>query len=88
MLYAPRLRGADQIQAVCEATTKPVNALAQPSLSLKEIVDAGARRISVGGSLAWAAVEAMATAAEQIRDQGDFSGLAAPTRVREWLGDA
>jgi 2-methylisocitrate lyase-like PEP mutase family enzyme len=88
VLYAPRLRGADQIQAVCEATTKPVNALAQPGLSLKEIVDAGARRISVGGNLAWAAVEAMATAAEQIRDRGDFSGLAAPTRVREWLDDA
>jgi len=34
------------------------------------------------------AAEAMATAAERIRDQGDFSGLAAPTRIREWLDGA
>lgn len=85
VLYAPGLRDADQIRAVCEATSKPVNVLARPGLSLEEIVAAGARRISVGGSLAWAAVEAMASAAGRIRDDGDFSSLASPERINKWL---
>jgi 2-methylisocitrate lyase-like PEP mutase family enzyme len=86
VVFAPGLRSADQIRAVCEATTRPVNVLAHRDLTMGEIVGAGARRISVGGGLAWAAVEAMAGAAERMRDEGDLSGLAAPTRVREWLG--
>jgi hypothetical protein len=28
----------------------------------------------------------MAAAAEQIRDSGDLSSLAAPVRIRQWLG--
>jgi 2-methylisocitrate lyase-like PEP mutase family enzyme len=85
VLFAPGLRDAGQIGAVCEAVAKPVNALARPGLTMREMADAGVRRVSVGGSLAWTAVESMAAAAELIRDQGDFSGLAAPTRVRGWL---
>jgi hypothetical protein len=30
-------------------------------------------------------VEAMAAAAEAIRDRGDLSGLRGPGRVRDWL---
>jgi len=85
VLFAPGLRSGDQIRAVCDAVTKPVNVLAHPSLSMSEIVAAGAQRISVGGSLAWVAVEAMANAAEQIRDEGDFSGLKVSGRIGEWL---
>ena len=48
VLYAPGLRSADEIRAVCEAVSKPVNVLALPGMSLSEIVDAGAQRISVG----------------------------------------
>jgi 2-methylisocitrate lyase-like PEP mutase family enzyme len=87
VLYAPGLRTVDEIRAVCEATTKPVNVLARPDMSMSEIVGAGARRVSVGGRLAWTAIEAMAAAAERIRDRGDFSALAAPTRIGEWMGD-
>jgi hypothetical protein len=54
-------------------------------LLLNELVDAGAQRDSVGGSLTWTAVEAMATAAGRIRDDGDISSLAGPTRIRDWL---
>jgi 2-methylisocitrate lyase-like PEP mutase family enzyme len=85
VLYAPGLRSGDQIRAVCEATTKPVNVLAHPGLSMSEIVDAGGRRISVGGGLTWVAVGAMAAAAQKIRDDGDFSSLAAPDPFDEWL---
>lgn len=85
VLYAPRLGGTDEIRAICDATTKPVNVLAQPHLSVSEIAAAGGRRISVGGLLTWVAVEAMADAAERIRDEGDLSGLKLSGRVGEWL---
>ncbi len=85
VLYAPGLRDAEQIRIVCAAVSKPVNVLAHPGLSRAEIVDAGAQRISVGGALTWTAVEAMARAAEQILDQGDFSSLGSPARIKGWL---
>lgn len=85
VLFAPGLGGVEEIRAVCEAIERPVNVLARPDLSMAEIIDAGAQRISVGGSLAWAAVEAMASAAEGMRDEGDLSGLGAPARIRKWL---
>jgi 2-methylisocitrate lyase-like PEP mutase family enzyme len=86
VLYAPGLRSGEEVRAICEATSKPLNVLAHPRLSMSEIVDAGARRISVGGALAFVAVAAMAAAAERLRDRGDFSALAAQVPIREWLG--
>ena len=86
VLYAG-LRNGDEIRRVCEATAKPVNMLAHPGLSMSEIVAAGARRVSVGGSLAWVAAGAMAAVAEQMRDAGDFSALRARLPVEDWLGD-
>jgi 2-methylisocitrate lyase-like PEP mutase family enzyme len=86
VLYAPGLRGAEEIKAVCDAVTAPVNVLAFSGMTTQEIFGAGAQRISVGGALTWTAIEAAAHAAEQIRDQGDFSALASAPRIREWLG--
>src|SRR5438445_7344040 len=60
VLYAPGLRSAQEIRAVCQAVSKPVNVLALPGLSFREIADAGGRRVSVGGGLTWVAVNAMA----------------------------
>lgn len=85
VLYAPGLGSADEIRAVCEATSRPINVLGLPHLSVGEIAAAGGRRISVGSLLTWVAVDAMADAAERIRDEGDLSGLKASGRVGEWL---
>ena len=85
VLYAPHLKSADEVRAVCEAVSAPVNVLAFPTLTMDAVVDAGARRVSVGGLLTWVAVEAMADAAAQLRDAGDFSVLRGPQRVRVWL---
>jgi 2-methylisocitrate lyase-like PEP mutase family enzyme len=85
VLFAPGLKGAKQIKAVCQAVGRPVNVLAYPKATVQELVAAGAQRISVGGSLTWTAAEAMASAAEAIRDRGDFSVLASPARIRQWL---
>jgi 2-methylisocitrate lyase-like PEP mutase family enzyme len=86
VLYAPGLRSIDEIRAVCDALSKPVNVLALPDLSFEEVVAAGAQRVSVGGSLTWLAVKAMADAAEAIRDRGDFSALVARLPLDDWLG--
>ncbi len=86
VLYAPGLRSVDEVRAVCQAVAGPVNVLALPGLSLAEVVDAGARRVSVGGGLTWVAVKAMADAATALRDTGDFSALAAGLPLGDWLG--
>jgi 2-methylisocitrate lyase-like PEP mutase family enzyme len=85
VLYAPGLRTGEEIRAVCDAVSRPVNVLALPGLSLGEIVDAGARRVSVGGGLTWVAVSAMADAATAIRDSGDLSSLAARLPLADWF---
>jgi 2-methylisocitrate lyase-like PEP mutase family enzyme len=87
VLYAPALTTAEQIRAVCESVSKPVNVLAfgRLGLGLSEIAEAGAQRVSVGSGLTWAAVNGAIEAAERIIDDGDFSGLGSPGRVREWL---
>ncbi|HEX6698538.1 MAG TPA: isocitrate lyase/phosphoenolpyruvate mutase family protein [Solirubrobacteraceae bacterium] len=85
VLYAPGLRDADDIRAVTGAVSNPVNVLALAGLSVTEIVDAGAQRISVGGGLTWVAMRAMVAAAEQIRDGGDLSSLTGPGPIRDWL---
>jgi 2-methylisocitrate lyase-like PEP mutase family enzyme len=85
VLYAPGLRTGEEIRAVCEAVGKTVNVLAHAGLSMAEIVEAGAQRVSVGGALTWVAVGAMAAAAERIRDDGDFSAFAPRVPIDEWL---
>ena len=85
VLYAPGLRNPEEIRAVCQAVTRPVNVLAVPELTFAELAEAGARRVSVGGSLTWVAVKAFADAARAIRDSGDFSELATMLPLDEWL---
>jgi 2-methylisocitrate lyase-like PEP mutase family enzyme len=85
VLYAPGLSTIEEIREVCAAVPRPVNVLARPDLKMRELAEAGAQRVSVGGALTWAAVEAMASAAERMRDEGDFSGLASPRRIRNWI---
>jgi 2-methylisocitrate lyase-like PEP mutase family enzyme len=85
VLYAPGLRNADEVREVCDAVSRPVNVLAHRGLSMREIADAGGQRVSVGGALTWVAMRAMAAAAEEIRDSGDFSSLTGPGPLKDWL---
>jgi hypothetical protein len=57
-------------------------------MSISEIVEAGGRRVSVGGGLTWVAVDAMVSAATAIRERGDFSGLRRAPPLREWFAGA
>jgi 2-methylisocitrate lyase-like PEP mutase family enzyme len=87
VLYAPGLSSAEEIRAICGSVSKAVNVLASGRLGLTfaEIAEAGAQRVSVGGGLTWAATNAAIEAAERVIDDGDFSGMGTPGRVREWL---
>lgn len=85
VLYAPGLRELSQIRAVCEAVSKPVNVLARPDLSFAQLAEAGAQRVSVGGALTWVAADALAAAATEIRDRGDFGSLAVERRVDDLI---
>jgi 2-methylisocitrate lyase-like PEP mutase family enzyme len=85
VLYAPGLATAEEIRAVCEAVSKPVNVLARANLTFEEMVTAGAQRVSVGGALTWVAVAGLVSAAERIRDSGDFSSLASGVKIDEWM---
>ncbi|MDD2088992.1 isocitrate lyase/phosphoenolpyruvate mutase family protein [Pseudomonas guariconensis] len=76
VLYAPGLRDVEEIRAVVQAVApKPVNVLmglAGVPLSVNQLQDLGVKRISVGSSLARAALGALQQAALEIRDQGSF----------------
>ena len=85
VLYAPGLRTTDEIRELCAAVSRPVNVLALGGLSFAEIAGAGAQRVSVGGALAWVAVNAFAAAARAIRDDGDFSSFGSGPPLREWF---
>lgn len=87
VLYAPGLRSGEEIAAVCAAVAKPVNVLALPGMSLSAITDAGAQRISVGGGFAWAAVNGLVAAVEELRASGSFAALRSPADLTEWLGE-
>ena len=86
VLYAPGLRSVEEVRAVCNETSLPVNVLAHPKISRDELVEAGAQRISVGGWLAFTAVDAFVEAATRMRDQGDFSHFRRTRDLNDWLG--
>jgi 2-methylisocitrate lyase-like PEP mutase family enzyme len=78
-LYAPGIKTREEIRAVTGAVVpKPVNVLiGWPSeLSVRDVAALGARRISVGGSLARAAWGGFIRAARQLADGGCFGGFA------------
>jgi 2-methylisocitrate lyase-like PEP mutase family enzyme len=85
VLFAPGLASVEEIRAVCEAVSNPVNVLAVPELSVAQIAEAGAQRISVGGGLTRVAIDAMASAATAILDSGDLSVLAGRSPFDRWL---
>jgi 2-methylisocitrate lyase-like PEP mutase family enzyme len=77
VLYAPGLTSLEAIRQVCAAVApKPVNVLAGmkgANFPLGELEAAGARRISVGGALARAALGALMRGGLEMKEKGTFS---------------
>jgi 2-methylisocitrate lyase-like PEP mutase family enzyme len=76
VLYAPGLTRLEQIRTVCGSVSRPVNVvmgLVGGTFSVPQLAEAGVKRISLGSSLARAALGALTRAAREMRDEGTFS---------------
>lgn len=76
VLYAPGLSDLATIRTLCAELPKPVNVLMGlqgQTYTLEQLAEAGAARVSVGGSLARAALGAFLRAASELRDHGSFT---------------
>jgi 2-methylisocitrate lyase-like PEP mutase family enzyme len=73
VLYAPGLRRLEDISQVVREVDRPVNVLALEDVPpVAELARAGVSRISVGGAFAFAAIEAVVSAATELREQGTY----------------
>ncbi len=71
VLYAPGLSDLEDVQRVIAAVSRPVNVLLRAGgPSVDELAAAGAARITVGGSFAFAALGALTEAALEFREAG------------------
>jgi 2-methylisocitrate lyase-like PEP mutase family enzyme len=86
VVYAPGLRSTDDIRAVADAVSKPLNVLALRRFTMDDIAEAGGQRVSVGGALTFVGMAAVAAAAETILETGDFSVLEARVPLHDWVG--
>ncbi len=90
VLYAPGLRTLEEVRLVACASGKPVNVLAPmlEGVTVAQLADAGAKRISVGGALWRAAVAALLRAGAEMLERGSFgwtSDLASGAEVERLL---
>jgi 2-methylisocitrate lyase-like PEP mutase family enzyme len=76
VLFAPGLKTREDIATVVRAVDRPINVimgLQGVQLSMAELSQLGVRRVSVGSSLARAALGAFFRAAEEMRERGTFT---------------
>jgi 2-methylisocitrate lyase-like PEP mutase family enzyme len=90
VLYAPGLATLGQVRTLASALGKPLNVLAPlvKGATVEHLADAGAKRISTGGALARAAVNALLQACAEMRERGSFewtSGTASGDDVKKLL---
>jgi 2-methylisocitrate lyase-like PEP mutase family enzyme len=89
VLFAPGLARIDDIRRVVAEVGRPVNVLALPGVpSVAELAAAGVRRISVGGAFAFAALDVVAEAARELREDGTYGYLERSRAGRLAAGDA
>lgn len=78
VLYAPGLRNLDEVRHVVRSVTRPVNVVTgwlDPDITLAQLSDAGAKRISVGGALSRLALATFIGAARAMQQQGSFAWM-------------
>ena len=76
VLFAPRLRGMEQIREVLQAVDRPLNVVVwQEVPPVTELAEAGVSRVSVGSSFAFAAYGTLIEAARELQDTGTYAYL-------------
>lgn len=87
VLYAPGLRTKADIASVLASVDRPINILRGPKedvLAISELTEMGVRRVSLGGSLAVVAMDAVLKASRELLDPGTFdfmNGVAPPAEI-------
>jgi 2-methylisocitrate lyase-like PEP mutase family enzyme len=73
VLYAPGLATPEEITAVIEAVSRPVNVLARPGVPpVAELGALGVSRVSVGGAFAFTALAGLHAAARELLERGTY----------------
>ena len=78
VLYAPGLRTLSEVREVVQAVSQPVNVVTgwlDPDITLKQLSDTGAKRISVGGALSRLVLTTLVRAAQAMQEEGSFSWM-------------
>jgi 2-methylisocitrate lyase-like PEP mutase family enzyme len=78
VLYAPGLRTLAEVREVVRAVNRPFNVVTgwlDPDITIAQLGEAGAKRISVGGALSRLALAAFVKAARSMHDQGSFAWM-------------
>jgi 2-methylisocitrate lyase-like PEP mutase family enzyme len=78
VLYAPGLRTLSEVHAVVHAVDRPVNVVTgwlDPDITLSQLSEAGAKRISVGGALSRLALATIVKAAHDMQEHGSFAWM-------------
>lgn len=86
VVYAPGLKNIPEVREVVRAVKRPVNVVTgwlDPDITLAQLSEAGAKRISVGGALARLAFAAFIKASRAMHDQGSFGWMRDMTGMAE-----
>jgi 2-methylisocitrate lyase-like PEP mutase family enzyme len=85
VLYAPGLSTLEDVARVASAVGRPINVLATlvPGATVGELASAGAKRLSVGSSLALAATGAALRAGREMLENGSFEWAKGAARFRD-----
>jgi len=78
VVYAPGLRNIPEVREVVGAVKRPVNVVTSwldPDITLAQLGEAGAKRISVGGALARHVLATFVRASCDMRNQGSFAWM-------------
>ena len=82
VLFAPGVTDLDDIATIVRNVDRPVNVILPAGVTVAQLGDAGVRRVSVGGSLAFTALGAAADAVRQLLHDGRGDYLAAAAEGR------
>jgi 2-methylisocitrate lyase-like PEP mutase family enzyme len=78
VLYAPGLRNLEEVRQIVRAVDRPVNVVTgwlDPDITLTQLGEAGAKRISVGGALSRLTIATFINAARAMQQHGSFAWM-------------
>jgi 2-methylisocitrate lyase-like PEP mutase family enzyme len=78
VLYAPGLRNLVEVREIVGAVTRPVNVVTgwlDPVITVAQLGEAGAKRISVGGALSRLVLATFVKAGQAMKEEGSFAWM-------------